>query len=541
MPATFAPPGPGEWALDRSHYPGGVTPISQWLLSDGIERGMRRVFAELGVPAETMDFAFVNGFHYSRLRPLVGGDGPPRRPPPDLVLRIVTRLHPAFRARTRRAAEVQRSSPAPAVVERWERELRPGLRETNLRLQAVTPTELDDDELQAHVDELLDHLHATFELHFWLHGYDLGPIAQYLDAALRWDLDADEAIAALAGASPTTAEPLEHLCRLRELVDGSGVDVGSLDDVRAISDEAAVLLDDYLAERRHVLTTGYDLTDTTLGELPEVVLRSIRSARRPPSHDAERLATDLREQVPAAERTEFDELLATARMVMDMRDGNGPLTVEWPTGLLRRALLAAGDRLVERGRIEHRDHLLVITPDEARRLFGAGLAAAEELRDRFERRRSDLALTPPESLGDPEPQPPLEVLPRPLADGIRATMVAIDHIGMSGEQRSGLRGSGVGESPARGAACVADSAEDALRRLVPGQVLVVRATSPAFNSVLAVAGAVVTVDGGVLSHAAVLARELGIPAVVGAADAMTIPDGSMVEVDPVAGEVRILS
>ncbi|MEO1063890.1 MAG: PEP-utilizing enzyme [Actinomycetota bacterium] len=539
MTSTFAPPGPGEWTLDRSHYPGGVTPISEWLLVDGVERGLRRVFAELGVPAETMDFAFVNGFHYTRLRPLLGGDKPPRRPPPDLLLKVVTRIHPAFRERTRRAAAALRESPAPAVVERWERELRPELLDTNRRLQAVDLDACSDDELQRHVDELLDHLHETFELHFWLHGYDLGPIAQYLDGALVWGLDADDAIAALAGASPTTAAPLEQLCRLRELVEAADDEVDSLDDVRAISAEAAAELDTYLADRGHVLTTGYDLTDSTLIELPDVVLRSIRSARRAPARD-ERHAASLREQVPAPDRADFDERLALARSVMDLRDGNGPLTVEWPMGLLRLALLAAADRLVERGRIDERDHLLVATPDEASRLFTDGLPASEELAARFERRRADLLITPPPTLGDPEPQPPLELLPAPIADSIRMTQVAIDHIGMGGAPRSGLRGSGIGSAPSRGVACVADSAEDAIRRLDPGQVLVVRATSPAFNSVLAIAGAVVTVDGGVLSHAAVLARELGIPAVVGAPEAMTIPDGATVEVDPVDGEVRIL-
>ena len=70
---------------------------------------------------------------------------------------------------------------------------------------------------------------------------------------------------------------------------------------------------------------------------------------------------------------------------------------------------------------------------------------------------------------------------------------------------------------------------------------VVPCTTPAFNMVLTLAGAVVTAEGGALSHAAVLARELGIPAVVGAPAALRdIPDGATVEVDPVAGVVRVV-
>jgi pyruvate,water dikinase len=74
----------------------------------------------------------------------------------------------------------------------------------------------------------------------------------------------------------------------------------------------------------------------------------------------------------------------------------------------------------------------------------------------------------------------------------------------------------------------------------PGDVLVVPCTTPAYNVVLSIAEAVVTADGGPLSHAAVLARELGIPAVVGASGAMAIPDGSTVEVDPLEGVVRLV-
>ena len=67
-------------------------------------------------------------------------------------------------------------------------------------------------------------------------------------------------------------------------------------------------------------------------------------------------------------------------------------------------------------------------------------------------------------------------------------------------------------------------------------------TTPAYNAVLPLAGAVVVEEGGPLCHAAVIARELDIPAVVGAASAVSlIADGDIVEVDPAAGVVRVSS
>jgi pyruvate,water dikinase len=54
------------------------------------------------------------------------------------------------------------------------------------------------------------------------------------------------------------------------------------------------------------------------------------------------------------------------------------------------------------------------------------------------------------------------------------------------------------------------------------------------------AAAIVTNRGGRTCHAAIIARELGIPAVIGASGALTITDGALVEVDPVAGAVRTL-
>ena len=533
MGNTFVAPAPGEWQLDRSHLTGGATPIIQWLMTDGMEHGFRRVFAELGVPADTIEARFVNGFYYTRLRPLIGADKPARKPPPTPLLWLAARLHPEFRKRARTAANTLATSPSNAVVDRWHSEIRPSLRTKNLGFQDVEISTLADDELRQHVDELLAHLHDTFELHFWLHGHDLGPIARYLYDCDGWGIDPTKAIDALAGASPSTVRPRERLHRIRLLIDESGTPVTSFDDVRAVSDEAATLLDEHLVEHGQVLATGYDVTASTLGELPAVVLQSIRTASQAPTYDDEATASRLRSQVPAEHRDAFDRVLADARNVMDMRDDQGPMTIEWPAGLLRRALLEAGSRLGVG------NDVFDLTPDEARGLFGASTPSADELRSRAANRSAEATLDPPLRLGEPEAQPPLDALPTALATTVAMVQFSLKYTGMSGERTDPpLSGTGVGSASYTGRAVVADSADDAMERLAPGDVLVVRATSPAFNLVLSIAGAVVTVDGGAMSHAAVLARELGIPAVIGASGALSITDGSMVEVDPVAGVVR---
>jgi phosphohistidine swiveling domain-containing protein len=539
MGDVFEAPGPGQWALDRSHYPEATTPISQWLILSSMAAGTGRVFGELGAPVKCVQPAFVNGFMYTRVVPLVGGDKPPKRVPPAIVLKIATRLHPEFRRRAAQAARTLRDMPSLDVARTWASETRPRLREQNERLQGVDLAALDDAGLEAHLGELLDHARDNFELHFWLHGHDLGPIAQLLQACEEWGISGAQAASALAGASPTTVEPLEVLCRLRAIVDNADRPVESLDDVRAVSPEAARLLDEYLARRGNLLATGYDITDSTLAELPGVVLDSVRTAKMPSNTDD--TTADLRSEVPEADRSKFDRYLDQARRVMDMRDDNGPLTAEWPAGLIRRALLECGRRLGERGSLDQAVHVLELQPDEARRCLTGELPSATELADRRRRRIELGQLDPPLTLGPDEPEPPLDVLPGDLPQLVAMVQTAIRHLGMDGHTTSEpLTGIGIGQATYTGRARRATSADEAIEQLEPGDVLVVRATSPAFNAVLTIAGAVVTADGGAMSHAAVLARELGIPAVIGARGALDIPDGATVEVDPVAGRVRIV-
>ena len=104
-----------------------------------------------------------------------------------------------------------------------------------------------------------------------------------------------------------------------------------------------------------------------------------------------------------------------------------------------------------------------------------------------------------------------------------------------------LRGNGSSAGIARGPARVLHSLAEA-ERLRSGDVLVARTTMPAWTPLFAVAAALITEVGGVLSHSAVTAREYGLPAVLSVQNATTqIRDGQLVEVDGANGIVRIIS
>ncbi len=550
---TWEAPGPGYWELDRSHFVGGETPLVQHIQAAAMPAGMRRVFAELGTPADTLDCRFVNGFMYTRLRPLIAADRPATNLPPRFVMKAVTRLHPEFRRRTRAAEKARAERPWRAVIDEWEHGGRARIESRNLALQKVDLSELDDATLIEHVLEVVDHCRASWEHHFWLHGYDLGPIGLYLVGCREWGIEPVDAIPLLEGASPSTVGPTHDLARLRSAVELSGRMPRDLDEVRAISPDVAKDLDHYLEYRGAVMVSRYDIDGVTLAEIPDVVLATIlHGTERAVGAGLQHRIELIRSRVPVESQDDFDDRLEEARAAMNLRDDNGPTTAEWPLGLLRLSMLEVGRRMVTSGRAGQADdalelYLHEITVDTLRSVGapsdGGARPNPEELDRRRQHRHLLAALEAPLSLGEPEPAPPLELLPKPLADLVRMVQIVIEQLGMGGiRPTSGLVGVGVGDRIVRGRACRADSPEQAIDRLRRGDVLVVPCTTPAFNSVLTLAGAVVTADGGPLSHAAVLARELGISAVVGARGALTeIPDGALIDVDPIAGEVRIVA
>jgi pyruvate,water dikinase len=123
---------------------------------------------------------------------------------------------------------------------------------------------------------------------------------------------------------------------------------------------------------------------------------------------------------------------------------------------------------------------------------------------------------------------PLHVQPASVPDEIW-----LKHPGLNGHP------AGIGWGSGR---AVVVNCECELTRVAPGDILVTRVAGPALSHILPRVGGVVAELGGSTSHLASLARERGIPMVLGVLDATRrIPDGAQVAVDGVAGVVRWLA
>ena len=128
----------------------------------------------------------------------------------------------------------------------------------------------------------------------------------------------------------------------------------------------------------------------------------------------------------------------------------------------------------------------------------------------------------------------LQARPETVQAGRSGTRFTIHHL--RGEGRVLAVGAAVGDAVATGPACVVRTAAD-IESFRDGSVLVTEMTDPDWVPVMKRAAAIVTDHGGTTSHAAIVSRELGLPAVVGTGDASrTIPEGQELTVSCAAGD-----
>jgi rifampicin phosphotransferase len=312
-----------------------------------------------------------------------------------------------------------------------------------------------------------------------------------------------------------------------------------LDEIAAIAPERAAEIRRFLDEHGHLGQTFDDLALPSWAEEPSILLAEI--AKRlvdPPERHAQRRAR-LRQEAArllaaARERVAAQpDNSAELERRFDLASEIGPLTEVhnyWIDRMsqahLRRLAFRVGRRLVGDGSISEPSDVLYLHRDEVTELLLAPEDRSATIAERRAEQARHRTLKPPVKLGRVEPD-----------FGLTSRFdVAREEAGDADE----LKGTGASAGVVRGPARVALGSED-FERIQRGDIIVCPSSNPSWVPVFAIAGGLVTNTGGVLAHAAVVAREFGLPAVVGVAGATDrIADGRMVEIDGTAGTVRLL-
>jgi rifampicin phosphotransferase len=534
----FEPPGPGSWGRDNVHFPRPATRYWAEMHPEALKRGTNDFARYYGMLIDGMEMQYVNGIAYSTMRPVPDEEIPQR---------------------FQRAEEVYAGKLWREQLRDWDETVKPSSIATHREIQAVDPDALTDEELAAYIKRCGDHHAAMISQHMRFTAGAMLPTGDFVAHVGDWTgLAPAELLGLMRGAAPVSAGSSAELERLTATIgkDAAALELlGSQDDparvldaLRALPGDAGSAVSGYLDLVGCRPLDGFDISEASALELPDALLRSIRvavSGRDLDASGVDELIAGVRSKVPEEHRNEFDELLGEARLTYRLRDERGIYSDIWASGLMRRAVLSAGRRLVSRGRIHAPEHLVDAGVDEMCSLVTDGSGpSADELAQRFAFRGTYSAKDAPATLGPPPPPPPdPSGLPPAIARLMRATGIAMGSVFGSSEAQHeehllrGLAASpGVYEGPARRVSGPTD-----FGRIVQGDVLLTEATTEAFNILLPLLGAIVTDNGGLLSHSAIVAREYGIPGVVGTRDATDlIADGTRVRVDGTAGEVSVL-
>jgi pyruvate,water dikinase len=485
-PLTWSPPGGGWWLRNfrlGEWLPEPVTSLfADWLLPV-LERGVARAMqAESGVPLRPAG-AVINGWYYTTPPPRV--DGSPvlqvLRHPGALLAAprvLLLLLHPELMPR-----ELAR------MTRHWRGELLPRYRAIVAAAQAAgaaaPPAELA---------RLIEQVGEAAGEYSW-------------------------SVATLAGSQWKIEAALGRFCRAH--VPGLGHSPQIL--VSGLAGTEPDLPPHALHSIDWYWPTAGEMG--TPGPGADVLSRHRElAARREAAESACRAALAGRWRL----RRRFERLLSIAQTYAVVREQQTrQFSLGWP--VLRRCVLQLGEEFARRGAIGRPEDVFFLTRAELESApSGAPLPSPEAVRERREQWEHQRRLIAPLQLGKPPA----------LARRTYVKAIAAARTGAPPAQ-----GALVGDPASPGRATgqvrvILDPGDFA--SFQPGEVLVARATAPAWTPLFAKAAAVVTDGGTLAAHASLVAREYGIPAVVATAEATTrLRDGQVVTVDGGSGVVEI--
>lgn len=543
FPQPWEPPfDDGEpFMFDPMHSPLPITPLTADIIGAASTAGMGAAAREMHLPLSGYDTRERNYFHFTRFTPIV----------------------PASEDDARRMAEQAEAAgqrELGRMMERWHGEYLPRLRELEARLGELPPPGASDAEVLAALDEAQAIASEAWTIHFRI-AMPMLLSMQLFDefyADLFGGTDAD-GHALLVGAVSASVKAGFGISDLAAMAREQGLAqeiIATPSDaiVRALEGTESgraflIALQSYLAEYG-LRQDLFDLATLTWQEDPAFALAAIRAyaisdrdARAEHADiatSAENALVAAREQLaayPEAVREQFETLLQLARHGAFLQEEHNFYIDQRNTALVRLVALRTGQHLVERGWLRSPADIFLLSMEEVRdRLRGAPGLAAADVQAMVARRRAEMAqaaeMTPPPFIGRPPAGPPPAT--NPLERGMVRFFGGPPQISETPGQLKGTPGS---RGTVTGIARVARTLEEA-RLLEPGEILVAITTMPPWTPLFGIASAVVTETGGPLSHCAIVAREYGIPAVVGAAGAThAIQTGQQITVDGSGGLV----
>jgi len=501
-------PGPDEiegfWALDKMHAPRPVTPLSFDLVVRTLAEGFTKAQAEYDCPI-MVSTKEINHYFYVAFHPI---------PDEAEIADRMTRYHSKL------------DTMVPGVGKTWDEEWKPEVIANNVPLKTADYSGLSDDELVAKLDELTEQMRHQW----WIHGHinfvllSSSAFCDLYDTIMKPD-DPTESYQTLHG-FPTTS------------VDAS-------DEGRAFREQ----LDQFLFEYGWRHDAVYDLADVPWRENPSIPLASIANMMELDDSDDPEVVYQQkvakREELLNAARTKladepetlakFDELYEAARYSFPLTEDHAFYIDQLFISVFRRFALAVGERLVAKGVFDQPDDVFFLYRDEVVAALSDGSDQRETVAERRATMEAASRVPAPTALGNPPPPPEV---PDPFMDALVYRL-----LGMVPPEESTDPGALKGVPGSRGiytgTARVVRSLDEATT-LEDGEVMVCEMTLPPWVPVFSVAGAIVADVGGVLSHTAIVAREFGVPAVVGTEVGTTaIKTGQTITVDGTKGFVYL--
>jgi phosphohistidine swiveling domain-containing protein len=351
---------------------------------------------------------------------------------------------------------------------------------------------------------------ALFDLARWLSGKSA--LADYVRRCPAQQM-ADELAKTVAPAGMDAADWREFQSRWHSHLERHGAMIYTLDFGRPLPlDEPAPLLETLKLFAIGAIPNPYD-RQQKLAEEREAGVQSILK------------------RLKGLKRWLFAKVLGWAQNFSPLRE-DAIAFIGYGYPQLRRMFLELGRRLAQAGAMERPEDIYWLTESE--------LGEAADALDR-NRPPADRRIAIRERKAEWQAQNRLSPPPiLPLADRhISGRLNMGGFYSKSGDAQAADLVKGFAASPGRvtAPACVLHGPED-FDQMQPGCVLVAETTTPAWTPLFAMAAAVVTDVGGPLSHGSIVAREYGIPAVMGTGEATRrIRSGQMVTVDGGAGTV----